>query len=132
VGKLGKAPTGERTAEILAEIEKASLGPACPHCKKELEEFVSRRGTPLEKCPQCHSIWYDDAGRLTAELEVSRKISLKEGTATELPCPRCPKKTLVAVHYPRTDVKIEVCPDCRGSLVAENAFEDLKKAVGRV
>jgi Zn-finger nucleic acid-binding protein len=132
VGKSGKSPTGERTAEILAEIEKRAEGPKCPHCKVALGEHVTKKGTPVERCPKCLSIWHDDGGKLTAELEVARKISLKEGTKTEFLCPRCPGKMLVSVKYPKTEVLIEVCPDCRGSLVGEKAYEDLRMAVRSV
>ena len=127
VGQLGKSPTGDRTAEILAEIKKTSEKPSCPVCKGPFEES-KRKAMFLDRCPACAALWFD-AGQLTTELEVSRKISLKTARQTELKCPRCPKSLLVEVLYPRTDVLIEVCPDCRGSWLDEMTLEDLKKAV---
>lgn len=127
VGQLGKSPAGDRTAEILAEIKVTSEKPGCPICKGPFEE-AKRKAMFLDRCPACAALWFD-AGQLTTELEVSRKISLKTARPTELKCPRCPKSMLVEVLYPRTDVLIEVCPDCRGSWLEEMTLEDLKKAV---
>lgn len=127
VGKLGTAPAGTRTEEILAEIKVRAEKPGCPICKGPFEES-KRKSMMLDRCPACSALWFD-AGQLTTELEVSRKISLKGSRPTELKCPRCPKSLLVEILYPRTDVLIEVCPDCRGSWLDEMTLEDLKKAV---
>jgi Zn-finger nucleic acid-binding protein len=127
VGQLGKSPLGDRTAEILAEIKVQQEKPSCPICKGPFEES-KRKSMMLDRCANCQALWFD-AGQLTTELEVSRKISLKNGRQTELKCPRCPKSILVEVLYPRTDVLIEVCPDCRGSWLEEMTLDDLKKAV---
>jgi Zn-finger nucleic acid-binding protein len=128
VGAMGKAVGGDRTAEILADIKKNAEKPGCPICKGPFETVKRVHGMMLDRCPACRAIWFD-AGQLTTELEVSRKISLKTARQTELKCPRCPKPFLVEVLYPRTDVLIEVCPDCRGTWLEEMALEDLKKAV---
>jgi Zn-finger nucleic acid-binding protein len=129
VGKAGKSPLGDRAEEILKEIKISSEKPSCPICRGPFEE-TKRKGMMLDRCPACEAIWFD-AGQLTTELEVSRKISLKTSRATELKCPRCPKSLLVEILYPRTDVLIEVCPDCRGSWLDEMTLADLKVAVGR-
>lgn len=129
VGQLGKSPAGDRTEELLKEIKVTLEKPSCPICKGPFEE-TKRKGMMLDRCPACAAIWFD-AGQLTTELEVSRKISIKDSRVTELKCPRCPKSFLVETLYPKTDVLIEVCPDCRGTWLDEMTLEDLRKAVGR-
>jgi Zn-finger nucleic acid-binding protein len=130
VGKIGKSPTGDRTQEILNEIKVTSEKPCCPVCKGPFEE-TKRKGMMLDRCPPCAAIWFD-AGQLTTELEVSRKIVLKEARQTELKCPRCPRGIfLVETLYPKTDVLIEICPDCRGTWLEEMTLRDLRRAVGR-
>ena len=130
VGPAGKSPLGDRTEEILKEIKVSAEKPCCPVCKGPFEE-TKRKGMMLDRCPPCTAIWYD-AGQLTTELEVSRKIVLKGSRQTELKCPRCPNGIfLVETLYPKTDVLIEICPDCRGTWLEEMTLRDLRRAVGR-
>ena len=127
VGEPGKSPAGDRTAQILAELQQAPKGPVCPTCKGPFEG-ITRKGMLLDRCVKCRATWFD-AGELTTEIEVSRKISLKEGKPLDLLCPRCPKKTLTLVNYPRTEIPIKICPDCRGAWIGDDQVEALRVAV---
>jgi Zn-finger nucleic acid-binding protein len=130
VGKTGKAPAGDRTEELLQGMRTSAEKPSCPVCKGPFEE-TKRKAMMLDRCRPCAAIWVD-AGQLTTVLEVSRKIVLKGSRQTELKCPRCPKGIfLVETLYPKTDVLIEVCPDCRGTWLEEMTLRDLRRAVGR-
>lgn len=126
VGEPGTSPSGDRAAEILAELHKAERGVLCPRCDLALETYT-HKGQILDRCQHCHGVWFD-AGELTAELEISRKVSLQGAKAQPLACPRCPRASLVAVLYPRTTLEILVCPDCRGTWCDEGRLDQLRAA----
>ncbi len=91
-------------------------------------EGFTRKASYLDRCPKCRGIWYD-AGELTVELGVSRRIVLDGGRPNRRACPRCPKRALVEVSYPKTDIPVDVCPDCRGVFVEEDRLALLDAAV---
>jgi len=103
---------------------------ACPICQGRLD--VSKRsGMPVDTCVDCGGTWFD-SGELTIVLGVSRKIRLKRAEPTDLICPRCPgEQKLLETAYPSTDVKIDVCPDCRGNWLDQGELERLAETVGR-
>jgi Zn-finger nucleic acid-binding protein len=127
VGEPGKSPTGDRAAEILADLSKPVKKRGCPFCGKPFVT-IPRSGMLLNGCAVCGGLWYN-AGELTTDLGVSRKISLKEGTKTKLECPICPRSDLVSISYPKTEIPIEVCPDCRGAFLDETRLAALREAI---
>ncbi len=128
VGEPGKSPSGDRMKELLGELQQAYEGTRCPRCKERLEPFT-RKGMILDRCRACAGLWYDD-GELTADLGLSRRLRAKEGTPSDLRCPRCPDRGLFSIAYPKTPVMIDACADCNGVWLDETRLAELRNALG--
>jgi Zn-finger nucleic acid-binding protein len=119
----------DRADLILDELDTASQERArCPKCQGRWESAF-QGSVRIERCNGCHGTWLD-SGDLTRVLGVSRRIRAKtHGEFTELPCIRCPDQELIEVPYPRTEVPIDICPDCRGVFLDEGELAKLVSAV---
>lgn len=102
----------ERARELALEAAPPEER-GCPRCAGALTP-EPLRGVKAERCAGCGGTWLD-AGLLSICLGVSRKLRLREGLETQRLCVRCPRQPLVELPYPGTDVKIDVCPDCRST-----------------
>lgn len=123
-----QATYGERAQEIFDGLDRGALERArCPKCKQKLVADRSD-GVHVERCTGCKGTWLD-SGDLTRVLGVSRKIPRKAGEATDVACVRCPGQTLVELPYPRTEVLIDICRDCRGVWLDAGEVEKLQTAV---
>lgn len=119
----------ERARELLLEAETArDERSQCPRCRGALHD-TRRRGLPVETCKDCGGTWFD-AGELTVVLGVARRLKLSEGQRTELSCIKCPNAKLVELAYPRTEVLVDSCPDCRAIWLDGGELEQLAKACG--
>lgn len=119
----------ERAQELFATATSAASDrTCCPKCQGGLAEGL-KNGVPVEYCIKCGGTWFD-AGELTVVLGVSRRIRMKQKRETGLYCIKCPKEELLEVPYPKTDVMIDTCPDCRSVWLDGGELEKLAEACG--
>jgi Zn-finger nucleic acid-binding protein len=115
----------ERARELLGEAELASEQRfRCPKCQAKLWH-IDRAGNLVEVCSGCRGMWFD-GGELTVLLGVYRRLESGSGTETAFDCLRCGAK-LHELPYPKTNVAIDVCTDCKGVWLDRGEFEELEE-----
>ena len=116
----------------------------CPNCKKETLEKINFDKVEVNRCTQCHGIWFnqDELRKSKDEKDQYLKwldIDLwKEGKKFQVSssgkmCPLC-KETLYEVRYGESDIKVDTCISCKGIWLDEGEFKKiiayLKNIVG--
>ncbi|MFP4028426.1 MAG: zf-TFIIB domain-containing protein [Candidatus Brocadiia bacterium] len=100
----------------------------CPKCKNiELEELeLSQSNVMIDRCPTCWGLWFD-GGELEQALKMPETAisEPQEGEETALDCPRCGGQ-LFSLHFPHTDITVEVCENCRGMWLDDGEFPRIR------
>jgi Zn-finger nucleic acid-binding protein len=91
----------------------------CPKCLSDKIGPFNHEGVEFDFCSSCHGIW-SDAGELSNYVETKKDLPSgfdlqKDGTLTDLNCPKCPSSKLVEFLYQQgSDVLLDKCPLCQG------------------
>lgn len=116
----------------------------CLNCRKETLEKINFNKVQVDRCTQCHGIWFDqdELRKLKDEKDQYLKwldIDLwTEGKKFKISssgkiCPLC-KETLYEVRYGESNIKVDTCISCKGIWLDEGEFKKiiayLKNIVG--
>lgn len=116
----------------------------CPNCKKETLEKIKFHKVQIDRCTQCHGIWFDKGELRKSKDEKDQYLKWldvdlwREGknfqiSSSEKICPSC-EKTLYEVRYGESNIKVDICNSCKGVWLDKGEFEKiiayLKNVVG--
>lgn len=107
----------------------------CPNCKKEILEKISFNKVQVERCSQCHGIWFerdelrkakDEEDQYLKWLDIDLWKNDKEFKAlsSKKICPSC-KKNLYEVRYGESSVKVDICDLCKGVWLDQEEFRKI-------
>jgi len=100
----------------------------CPKCRNpRLDEITfPHSNVAVDRCPTCWGLWFD-GGELEQVLQIpAGKLQvMRIGEPTKLSCPRC-GGVLSSVHYPHTDVTVDVCDACEGVWLDNGEFPRIR------
>jgi len=93
----------------------------CPKCESPELAAATVRGIEVDRCPQCHGIWFDPKELATlmassvADLEplADGKANPAANARTGL-CPRDRTRLIRVLSARRRTVTLETCPKCHG------------------
>ena|ERR1051326_8416673 len=91
----------------------------CPKCaNSELVAVISEEGFPLDYCPACFGIWFDQ-GETAQHFDLEQDVpdisaSLKNARKTGLICPRCQKELEEILYDEKADLLLDRCESCHG------------------
>lgn len=106
----------------------------CPKCEASFEK-VSFENIEVERCVECHGLWFDMLEREDLEkIKGSESIDIgdaevgeKYSQVRDISCPHCAQKMIPMVDRLQYHIKYEYCPACYGSFFDAGEFRDLKE-----
>ncbi len=107
----------------------------CPNCKKETLEKINFHKVQIDRCTQCHGIWFDQDELRKSKDEKDQYLKWldidlwKEGkkfqvSRSEKICPLC-QNTLYQVRYGESNIKVDVCHECKGIWLDQGEFKKI-------
>ncbi len=107
---------------------------SCPRCKHTLLEEIELREVPLDRCPSCAGIWFDNAEvsqltRLKNKLYAFESIVPASTSREEkLPCPKCNGVTLRRLVLPSAgrDKILFRCASCLGTWIDRGELREIE------
>ena len=100
----------------------------CPKCRKSTlkEILIKNMDVKVDKCSQCHGIWFDGVELEATVPEASKELSAADAAiANARLCPRC-YKVLMQFEYPQTLVKIDMCKLCDGVWLDADELKEIR------
>ena len=94
------------------------------------EEHRARHGEfKLDVCPACNGVWLDrgEVTKASGDAEVERLIVGYAAGPTGLACPRCGEEMAAR---PVGDLRLDVCPGCRGVWADAGELENAARLLG--
>lgn len=108
----------------------------CPKCSGNLETVIYR-GIEVDRCEQCHGIWFDPqeaerlrkiAGSESLDLgDVESSNQFTEQNNTNIQCPRCHKPMIQMLDIDKYQLWYEKCPHCQGIWLDAGEFRQFKR-----
>ena len=107
----------------------------CPNCKKETLEKITFHKNQIDRCSQCHGIWFDHGELRKTKDEEDQFLKWldvdlwKDGKRFQISsspktCPVC-KVNLYEVNYGESDIKVDICNKCKGVWLDEGEFKKI-------
>lgn len=105
----------------------------CPKCGGSLEA-VDFRGIEVDRCVDCHGIFFDAGEDLVLKDMVaselidtgSKHVGEAFDSVRDINCPRCSARMIPVEDTEQRHIRYEVCKDCFGIFLDAGEFEDLK------
>ena len=114
-------------------MSSSEISRHCPKCRepKLIEKTLSDDTTKIDVCPRCRGGWFD-ARELAAVLSVAvdKLRAPSDAPRTSRICPQC-GVPLAQIHYPETEIQVDVCEDCAGVWLDRGEFRGINKARGK-
>lgn len=105
----------------------------CPKCREPqlVEKTLSDRETRIDVCPSCRGGWFD-ARELSSVLSVAveKLTPPSDARKTTRICPNC-GVPLSLIHYPETEIEVDVCEDCTGIWLDRGEFRGINRSRAR-
>ncbi len=107
----------------------------CPNCKKETLEKIRFHKSEVDKCNQCHGIWFErdelrkskdekDQHLKWLDADIWREGKKIQVSSSMKTCPPC-KENLYEVKYGESDIKVDVCNSCQGVWLDGREFKKI-------
>jgi len=107
----------------------------CPNCKKETLEKIRFHKSEIDRCSQCHGVWFerdelrkskDEKDQYLKWLDVdlwreAKKIQVFSSIKT---CHSC-KESLYEVKYGESNIKVDICNSCQGVWLDGGEFKKI-------
>lgn len=107
----------------------------CPNCKKETLKKIRFHKSEVDRCSQCHGIWFDQDELRKSKDEKDQYLKWldidlwREGKKFQVSssgkiCPLC-KKALYEVRYGESNIKVDTCNSCKGVWLDKGEFKKI-------
>ncbi len=107
----------------------------CPNCKKETTEKINFHKVQVDRCAQCHGIWFDkdelnkskddkDEYLKWLDIDLWKEGKKFQVSRSEKICPLC-QNTLYQVRYGESNIKVDACNECKGIWLDQGEFKKI-------
>lgn len=105
----------------------------CPKCSAAMEP-VAFQGVEVDRCVQCHGIFFDARGHLQLK-DIKGSEVIDTGTAAtgrqtdkreNVSCPRCGTRMVQVADTDQHHITLDACSGCLGVFFDAGEFKDFK------
>ena len=100
----------------------------CPKCISSMVKVLFE-GVEVERCVDCHGLWFDRLERRNSEVidDGDAQLGAEFNRVNSILCPRCESRMIPMVAPGRPRIRFEQCTSCGGSFFDAGEFRHLKQ-----